>query len=278
MLSVLNAENQYSVLPPAYAAWWVDNYSGPYNSDDTTFFFSLLPFFEQGAIGQSISDFGNTSKSVLGPINDTQAAMSVPLSVLIAPNDASAPQDGVFVDGCNIGWMWRRPVDVALASYGCNWQVFGDPEFAPEDIWEWRNGAGDRRLRQILDGTSNTVFVAERQMGCGPASEPNNTDTFGNSWGYTADDRYWPVFARTNIAFTDNPEEIEYNQFFPPISTPNPGECRWAEYRAIGHSAGIVLVGMGDGAVRTVSDTIDIIPWSHLILPGDGQVIQDALN
>lgn len=129
------------MFPPALAFWWSEPvYKGGYTQSDGTFFFCLLPFFEQGALPESIS---NWPGSGLGRVSADQAAMSVPLNVLIAPNDSSGPADSVYRDGYSASWMWKSPVDVALCSYGCNFQVFGRGENHPTDIWSWHNTHGE---------------------------------------------------------------------------------------------------------------------------------------
>ena len=266
-LAVHNAHDTMKCFPPAVAFWWSSpTYTGGYTKSDGTFFFCLTPYFEEGILPNSIT---NWKGSGLGQIDANRAAMSVVLPTLVAPNDASATSP-TFAGGFSAGWMWKNPVDVALCSYGCNFQVFGRPENVPGDIWNWHNTHGQRRFSDITDGTSKTVFLAERRMACGPDAGPNNADTFGNAWGHPADDRYWPVFARTNASYTSDPNSPAYKVFFPPMSTPKPAQCVWQEYRAIGHSPGVLLCGMGDGSVRTVSAAVDATPWSQTLLPKDG--------
>ena len=241
-LATHNGHDTLGCLPPAVAFWWSSpQYTGGYTNSDGTFFFCLLPFFEQGALPKNIT---NWKGSGLGQIDANRAAMSVPVSTLIAPNDASSGSP-IFKDGFRADWMWKNPVDVALCSYGCNFQVFGRPENNKSDLWTWHNTHGQRRFA-------------------------DNSDTFGNAWGHPADDRYWPVFGRTNTSYTNDPNNPAYKTFFTPMSTPKPAQCIWQEYRAIGHSAGVVLCGMGDGSVRTVSTAVDTIPWSQSLLPKDG--------
>ena len=269
-LAAHNGHDTLGCLPPAVAFWWSSpQYTGGYTNSDGTFFFCLLPFFEQGALPKNIT---NWKGSGLGQVDANRAAMSVPVSTLVAPNDASAGSP-IFKDGFRADWMWKNPVDVALCSYGCNFQVFGRPENNKSDLWTWHNTHGQRRFADITDGTSKTIFLAERRMACGPDSGPNNSDTFGNAWGHPADDRYWPVFGRTNTAYTSDPNNPASKTFFPPMSTPKPAQCVWQEYRAIGHSAGVVLCGMGDGSTRTVSTAVDTIPWSQSLLPKDGSIV-----
>lgn len=269
LLAVHNGHDTLRYLPPAVAFWWSSpTYTAGYTTSDGTFFFCLLRYFEQGALA-------NTSwpGSGLGAIDANRAAMSVPISTLLAPSDNTGPSDGVYRNGFSASWMWKDPVDVALASYGCNFQVFGRPETAPTDIWSWQNTAGMKRMADISDGTSNTIFIAERRKGCGPAGSPNNSDTFGNAWGHPADDRYWPTFARINVAGTNDPNNVDYRRFPLPLSQPRNQNCVWSEFRAVGHSPGVVLCGMGDGSVRAVSVTVTDVTWNAAILPGDGKVL-----
>ena len=60
------------------------------------------------------------------------------------------------------------------------------------------------------------------------------------------------------------------SDLFQPLSTPKQAQCLWWEYRAIGHSPGILLCGMGDGSVRSISTSVDTVPWSQALLPKDG--------
>lgn len=266
MLSVHNGHDQLRKLPPALAFWWsAPAYRGGYTKDDSTFFSCLLPYFEQSNLHNS-----GWGSNPLGQIDANRAAMSIPIPTLIAPADASA--DDIYANGFTADWMWKQPVDVALCSYGCNFQVFGRPN--RPDPWDWNNTHGENTLASVTDGTSNTVFVAERRKGCGPAGQPNGTDTFGNSWGLPADDRYWPVFARFNTAYTGDTNHTQYREHFKPISSTKNSDCNYVEYRAMGHSPGVVMTGMGDGSVRAISVTIDQLTWNWTVLPNDGQTVQ----
>src|SRR5262249_59504808 len=101
-----------------------------------------------GAIETAVTKWPGSS---LGPIDETQAAMSVPIPLLLAVNDRTGPEDGVYHNGFSAAWMWRRPVDVALCSFAANWQVFARPGFP---YWDWNAGAGATKLTSIRDGVS----------------------------------------------------------------------------------------------------------------------------
>jgi prepilin-type N-terminal cleavage/methylation domain-containing protein len=264
VLACHNGHDSVQTLPPAVSFWWSNPTVTNYQASDSPFFFALLPYFEQGAISTNIT---NWTGSALGAIDADRAAMSVPIKMLTAPGDPTGG-DGIFRGGFSASWMWKNPVDVALCSYACNFQVFGRPERNPADPGDWQNTAGQRTIIGITDGTSNTMFVAEKRKGCGPAGTPNNTDTFGTAWGHPADDRFWAVFARFPIS-TSPP--VSQRQFPIPQFAPTNNQCD--NNRAHGHTSQVIMVGMGDGSVRGVSSSISQTTWSLAILPSDGGVM-----
>jgi prepilin-type N-terminal cleavage/methylation domain-containing protein len=68
-LAIHNGHDQLGVLPPAVAFWWNNPpYRGGYTRSDGTFFFCLLPYFEQGTIQAAIT---NWPGNALGAINAT---------------------------------------------------------------------------------------------------------------------------------------------------------------------------------------------------------------
>ncbi len=270
-LAVHNGHDQLGVLPPAVSFWWSEpRYTGGYTDSDGTFFYCLLPFFEQGAVQSNISNWPGSGLGQIGLTN--QAAMSIPLKVLVAPNDPTGPSDSVARGVFSADWMWQNPTDVALASYACNFQVFGRPQNRA-DIWDWHNTHGQNKLTGLTDGTSNTIFVAEKRKSCGPAAQPNNSDTYGNSWGHPATDGYWPVFARINIGWTSDRNDPNYYLFPVPQVQPTNAQCEIWQFRAHGHSTSGTMVGMGDGSVRNVNRSITVPTWSMAVLPNDGGVL-----
>ncbi|MBP3958115.1 DUF1559 domain-containing protein [Gemmata sp. G18] len=270
LLACHNGHDTTNYLPPVVSFWWSNPTNFTYSSSDATFYFSLLPYYEQGAISAGISNWGGSGLGQVG--NTGKAAMSFPIKILTAPNDPSGG-DGIFARGFNADWMWDPAksaggVDVALCSYACNFQVFGRPGQNANDPWDWQNTAGKSTLTSISDGTSNTIFVAEKRKACGPAGTPNNSNTFGTAWGHPADDRYWPTFARIPVS-TGVP--VDQRQFPVPQFAPTNANCD--NYRAHGMSSGVIMVGLGDGSVRGVSSSVTQLTWSQAVLPRDGSVL-----
>lgn len=253
-LAIHNGHDQRRFFAPAVTFWWTNPaYTSGYSNSDATFFFCLLPYFEQGVVDDSIS---NWKGSGFGQVNANQAAMSIPLDALTAPSDAS--HDDVLVDGFSAGWMWRDPVDVALSSYAANYQVFSRDGYAYNN-WQ-HGGAGKKTMASITDGTSNTIFIAEKRKKCGSG---------GTAWGFP-NEQYLPVFARVNDASSTDPN---YKSFDVPQVRPRDADCQW--WRPQGHSPTVTLVGMGDGSVRAVSETVNKAVWNNGVLPNDGNTLGD---
>jgi len=151
--------------------------------------------------------------------------------------------------------------------------VFGRPNTVPNNIWDWQNPAGARNLISIGDGTSNTLFIAEKRKSCGPNGRPNGSNTWGTAWGHPADDAYWPTFARINSWWTSDTNAAGYRLFPIPQVNPRDAQCETWQFRAQGHQQAGTLVGLGDGSVRLVSATISEQTWSNAVLPNDGLVL-----
>jgi len=270
VLATHNGHDQLGVLPPVVAFWWSNPaYTGGYTNSDGTFFYCLLPYYEQGVIQSNISNWPGSGLGQLGATN--KAAMSIPIKTLIAPHDPTGGGDvapGLF----SADWMWQSATDVALCSYACNFQVFGRPG-TESSIWGWHNTHGQKKLTDITDGTSNTLFIAEKRKGCGPNGTPNKSNTWGTAWGHPAEDAFWPTFARINSWWTDDKTAAGYNLFPVPQVTPTNAQCETWQFRAQGHSTSGTMVGLGDGSVRTVNRSITELTWSFAVLPSDGNVL-----
>jgi prepilin-type N-terminal cleavage/methylation domain-containing protein len=270
LLACHNGHDATGYLPPVVSFWWSNPTNFTYSNSDGTFFYSLLPYYEQGAVQTNIATWPGSGLGQLGTTD--KAAMSIPLKILIAPADPTGG-NAIFPKGFNADWMWQPAqsnggVDVALCSYACNFQMFGRPNQVPNAWWDWQNTAGQHTLMSISDGTSNTIFIAEKRKACGPAGTPNNTDTFGTGWGHPADDRYWPTFARRPV---DDTVAVGLREFQVPQFGVTNANCD--NFRAHAHSGNVIMVGLGDGSVRGVSSGITQLTWTRVVQPRDGNVI-----
>jgi hypothetical protein len=128
------------------------------------------------------------------------------------------------------GWL-------ALSSYVANFQVFGDPVN--------NTMQGKSRIASVTDGLANTIFFAERYQIC------NGTPS---GWGYAGESLQAPAFGYLSMGlFQDQPAQKD---------------CDPMRAQAI-HPGGII-VGLGDGSVRSVAVSICPDTWWKAIAPDDG--------
>jgi hypothetical protein len=190
---------------------------GPFPSDarmagEGTLHFHILPFLEQANLFNKSFD-GDRYRVSYG---DTAATV---VRTFLAPNDPSAPPGNVYD-----GWL-------ALCNYPANYLVFAD--------------GGNRFPASITDGTSNTIFFAQRYQMCN--GQPH-------AWGY--DGRYYwtPMFAYYST---------ELFQVLPAVKDCDPE-------RAQSLSPDGLLAGMADGSVHFATKGLSETTWLHACQPNDG--------
>jgi prepilin-type N-terminal cleavage/methylation domain-containing protein len=120
---------------------------------------------------------------------------------------------------------------LATTNYAANYMVFGL--------------GGARIPASFPDGTSNTTVLAERYQLC------NQTPT---GWAYSGETEWAPIYAYSSYArFQVQPAQEQCNPALP---------------QAI-HNGGI-QVGLGDGSVRLIQDSITPLTWYYATNPADG--------
>ena len=100
------------------------------------------------------------------------------------------------------------------------------------------------------DGTSNTLFFAERYARCGAG---------GGLWGYTSTDPWLPVFAAWS--------------FLPFQARPSEADCD--PLRASTPFSGAIQVALADASVRGVRAGITQEAWWAACTPDGGEVLGD---
>src|SRR5262245_3987526 len=169
---------------------------------------------------------------------------------------------------------WMPSGEFAVTNYVLNIQVFGNPSNVGDDVWAgwkvftpstvaadvWHGCSGFQTSRPlsvqtILDGSSNTVLWAERRASC-PLD--------------------WMPGGRTISGWASCPYEYPNNPVFhgangPPQFGTTSRTCD--PYRIHALSSGVMLAGMGDGSVRSVSSGVSALTWKLACDPQDGQVL-----
>jgi prepilin-type N-terminal cleavage/methylation domain-containing protein len=265
-------------------------YPGTGNSDDWankripanfgTQFYYMLPYMEQGNVynGKDINQNG-TAQS-------TSRQSGAVVKTFISPGDPTMPANGQT-------WSGRGGV-----SYSANWYVF-------HGGWgeDWSLGPVNSYPRNVPDGTSNTIFFAERYAICGDpakngADETKYVEHVWGECGYGSGPVSFhyqgpssgsgPFFAPSFFAMYSNPfgnatstpqavagianypwQYMSLPQPQPPIRPTSAGYCD--PTRLQGFYAGGMLVGMGDGSVRLVNSGVSQPTFGRAVDPADGQ-------
>jgi prepilin-type N-terminal cleavage/methylation domain-containing protein len=251
-------------LPPLYYEY------GPRG----TLFFLLLPYVEQDSLYTAATNpylYTGPAADVyqqmdLGGIGLTRMPATYPIKTYFCPSDATWAPDGIWQPG------WVSNEDPAgkwmPGNYAANFQVFGNPDAGDVTYSNLQTGLD---LVKLSDGTSNTVFFAEKFRTC--------NQSFAPLWGHG----YWnvsymPVFAfgsRAGVGYSSASSFVgvagpdSHFQTIPQQSWST--LCNPSLTQQI-HTGGM-LVGLGDGSVRTVGSAVSGASWWYALTPNGGEVI-----
>jgi prepilin-type processing-associated H-X9-DG protein len=168
-LALLNYESSFSVLPPGHISIPTgEPWSGgpndplPELGPGWSFFALMLPMLDQAPLHTTI----NFNLPIANPVN--VAPRSTTVSVYNCPSDSSPPRISAFPDTLAVH-------DLAINSY-IGSLGGADPANAPGFTAHYEelpfNGIFHRnssiRIRDIIDGTSNTFAIGERQSAFSP--------------------------------------------------------------------------------------------------------------
>jgi prepilin-type N-terminal cleavage/methylation domain-containing protein/prepilin-type processing-associated H-X9-DG protein len=198
-------------------------------------FYALLPYLEQDALYNSTTNPVDVASTPAMPGPNDNYVRAQPVKAYLCPSASDSP------DG-----YWGTRKDWAVGHYGFNYMVFG----GPATTGAWSSGMS---VATINDGTSNTVLFAERSA--------TFSDGTANLWchgGWNA--AYMPIFGYNG----------NYNVF-----QSKPAQGTATPYNTQSPHSNVMNIGMADGSVRTVSSSVTQINWQYMILPNDGQVLQD---
>jgi prepilin-type N-terminal cleavage/methylation domain-containing protein len=164
-------------------------------------------------------------------------AMNSPLKVFMGPADPTMPSDGIVT-------MMGGPY--GGCSYASNYVVFGNTP-----------GGSARIPTTFSDGTSNTIVFGQRYTNCGGMAQ-------GWQMGMCGNPPTWPYYytAANYLA-------LPLPQFQPSVLSCDPNLMQSP------YSAGI-LVGLGDGSVRSVSSGVSSYSWNLALNPADGQTFDSS--
>jgi len=287
LLAIHNYESTYQKLPPAWSDPGADDGEGKGWSMQAR----ILPFLEELALDRGIDfglGYGGSTMSVDGEVVPIS---SFRVATYQCPSD---PMDMVRTDGSGTPEHYKL-------NYGANngiWMV-NDPA-------EPGTGMGmfvvDRYLgfRDCVDGLSNTIGVAEvkgwtpylrdEQM-TGDLAAPTvaaDVCSLGGSFKPNTGHTEWvdgrvhqagvtslfPPNHKVLCTMSGEEVDLDFTNLREGLSGAAAGAKTFAAVTARSYHAGGVMVGVMDGSVRMVADTVDTATWQALSTRLGGEVAQ----
>jgi prepilin-type N-terminal cleavage/methylation domain-containing protein len=281
-LAVHNHESTYMTVPHI---WYMHdaNLGGNGGHVNGNLFYSLLPFIEQ----QNVYNLGQAPVVPSiggGPYIGPYFARSQVIKTFICPADPTEPTNMDMTGGPLAGPAWQATW--ADGNYLGNVLVFDlDGTYS-------QNGTSPNGSKTIVnsmpDGSSNSIIFAHAYKSC---------SNLNNQSGYTVNgsiDKNWawypwdgglgqwqaPAFGfATYVALggtmtgSTHGADFSSSKSVPPSGIPfqvqpASGNCNW-DVAASPHT-GVMIVGLGDGSVRMVSQGISVTTWFYACVPNDG--------
>ncbi len=138
------------------------------------------------------------------------------------------------------------------SSYGVNGQIF-------RHNYSWGNVGLAKYPASITDGVSQTIFFTEKLAEC---SAGNYTDNYWPDWG--------PIMGSSDEG---DPTGAGATPQFQPKLVNGGTQAQADAGRASSEHTGVLLVGMGDGSVRTVANGISGGTWWAAMTPASNDVL-----
>lgn len=271
VLAIHNYESAYSVLPASRLEPKVEIEDNPGNESNYQSWTTLaLPLIDQGNL-QNLIDFDYAWSALVN-----RPAVSQPIKVFLCPSAPGTDRtDPNWVVGAAAG-DYNSVNEVKSKVYT---QVLGLPDPGSDSRSGVLRKGRQNKFRDITDGTSNTIILAEvaGQPDIWVAGQPMNADLFA---AYT-DDKVVDLGGRyvsadgTGWADPDNGFSIngatedgltKYDRFF--INKINTSEL-------YSFHTGGAMVGLADGSVRFVSDSVDGLTFVGACTRAGGEVLSE---
>ena len=240
-LAIVHAGDTHGSLPPDIGVYPGEGQQA--NNGNGGILFLVLPFIEQGNL---------YNKCAATPDPDGRNGNSLTYSQWQVPNPTRIKTYICTAD-------YTQTDSFTLSSYGVNGTMFR--RHYPLAPLAWGTGLA-KFPASIPDGTSNTVFVAEKLARC-------NTGTYGQNYGaYT---NYWPDWGATFQSADNGMPTGPAFSFQPQPKGGSPANCDGG-LASSPHPSGI-MVGLGDGSVRMVSNGVSPATWWAALTPMGNEVL-----
>ena len=241
-LATINcADSNQQRLPPSIGLYPSDGTPSPNNSNGGLFL-HILPYIEQQNVFRATlvnpdPDERNGSNPTFSQW--TPAAQQAIIKTFHCPADFTIPN--------NNGGRGR-------SSYGINGQVF-------RHNYRWGVSLS-MYPASIADGTSNTIFFTEKLSlteTCTPCCNWY-VDNFWPDWG--------PLISSSDCGMATGPAAMaQFNV------RPNGNRAACDGGRASTPHGAVIMVGLGDGSVRTVGSSVSPATWWAALTPANGETL-----
>src|SRR5262249_31898880 len=216
--------------------------------------FHILDFIEHGAVRKNAESPQGYARW------DVNKTYSKVIPTYLSPSDPTAT-NGLGNFGANWG----------LASYGYNFQVFGNARLATSpDVASGNPNTtniafwfGSTRLLTIQDGTSNTIMFAEKLAQCGQWMGPVDGASL---WSCEFNQRR-PGFAINGAAASSTGPGSMFQV------GAKPATCDWNLASTTSSTA--ILVALCDGSARPLTASTAPAIWWSALQPNDGGGLGD---
>lgn len=259
--------------------------------------YHLLPFFEQAPLydqGQQYTDPDDATDAAADWGWMTANLMDTKLSIFLCPSSRPAPQRGAHPDG------WGGPGTNYAWSTGSSVEtVWAGPRFNGIIAYEV-----DRKMGDVTDGLSNTILASEILSGSG---QTGPTGKYPNDFFYAGNGPFDSIVDK-NFPTTEELENLGQIAMNSPTGYKSNNGTLWAWY-AVGQSTlntaappnwryptaggdccpggahdwgygivpprsmhtGGVNTALGDGSVRFISDSVNLLTFQRLGHASDGE-------
>jgi prepilin-type N-terminal cleavage/methylation domain-containing protein len=286
-LAAHNYADTYNALPPL---WLQDPVTGT-SRTFVNLFDLLLPYVEQQAVYNLGTPAGNSAAAGYAYCGYfTQVGLDSSGKRVNKPaiiKTYICPSDSTFPDNLNTQGH-------ASGNYAGNVMVFDPKPSSNTTTSAQAPGAKRTLVTAMPDGTSNTVVFAHRYKQCdanGPGGIGGMTQTTWWEYPRDGDFGFWgvPGFGYQTYRNVNNAKTTMWSGWpdytYPPNSSapyiptsgipfqvnPAQGVCNYQ--LLVSPHSGVMIAGLGDGSVRTVSATISTATWWMACNPKDSGVL-----
>jgi prepilin-type N-terminal cleavage/methylation domain-containing protein len=257
-LATVNASATYSgELPPAMGPYPFKAVGTVPNAPTTIW---ILPFIEQDAVYNSFKTLGNSFFAAKG-----SGMIQAEIKTYLCPSDPTLKQAGANLPPGLVSSYGANALAFGIETTATNGTVVtstlsGYPTTAPTIA-----GGGSRFPTDIADGTSNTIFWTDKLALC----------SFGGTQGGTVWAENGTVGGPSYLPYTPplGTSVALFNASPPPgplafyASVANSSQCPFGNPSS-GHTAAL-MVGMGDGSVRPVTESTTAQTFTQAMIPND---------